>query len=110
MQALLYVPAWAWLLASASFVGAGDYLAKKFGTHPSFIAAAVTLGTYSMGTMCFLPVLLHKNELARMGMIWYILSMLATVVIGICVFHEILTVRQWTGLVLAGTGLVLLSS
>ncbi len=110
MHVISCVPAWGWLLISALFVGAGDFLAKKFGMHPTAGAAVIAVAVYSVGTITWLPVLLKHNELARMGMIWYVLTMIATVVIGVGVFHEALLVRHWAGIVLAVAGLVLLST
>lgn len=69
----------------------------------------MVVGIYALGTLSWLPALLHKNELAIMGTAWLLLATVATVVIGFFVFGETLSTLQWIGIGLALVALVLLS-
>lgn len=109
MKLLLAIPAWAWLLISAAWFTAGEYLSKRWGMHPSFGFAVVVVLTYAIGTFAWLPALLHKNQLALMGMLWAILATVATISVGVLIFRETLTVLQWVGVGLALVALTLLS-
>lgn len=108
MDILLSVPAIIWLLISALFFAAGEYLSKVWGMHPSFNLAVLVVLIYGVGTFAWLPALLHKNQLATMGTLWLLLATIATVSIGLLIFHEKLTYLQMTGVVLAAFAMVLL--
>ncbi len=106
---LLVIPAYGWLLLSASFFAAGEFLSKKWGMAPSLGMTVVVVIAYAFGTITWLPSLLHKNQLAVMGTLWLVLATIATVLIGTVVFHEPLNARQWAGVVLALVAFVLLA-
>ncbi len=109
MKILLAIPAPVWLIVSASFFAAGEYLSKKWGYAPSISFTAIVVGTYALATLFWLPALLHKNSLAVMGTAWLLLATAATVGIGILVFHEQVNALQWAGIALSCVALVLLS-
>ena len=110
MNFLLSVPAWAWLILSALWFAAGEYLSKRWGMQPSWWFAVMVVLVYSVGTLAWLPALLHKNQLAIMGTLWLLLATLATVSIGILVFGERLNPLQWVGVGLALVALTLLGA
>jgi drug/metabolite transporter (DMT)-like permease len=105
----LKIPAAGWLFLSALFFALGEYLSKLWGENPSLRLTAMVVGVYALGTLSWLPALLHRNELAIMGTAWLLLATVATVVIGFFVFGETLTILQWLGIGLALIALVLLS-
>jgi len=106
---LLIIPAYGWLILSALFFAAGEFLSKKWGMAPSLSATVLVVIAYALGTLTWLPALLHKNQLAVMGTIWLVLATVATVTIGTVVYHEPLSARQWVGVVLSLTAFVLLA-
>jgi multidrug transporter EmrE-like cation transporter len=102
-------PAAGWLILSALFFAAGEYLSKVWANAPTGRGAALVVAAYAVGALAWLPALLHKNELAVMGTAWLLLATVATVVIGLFVFGENLSRVQWTGIGLAAIALFLLS-
>ena len=110
MNILLVIPAFGWLLISALFFALGEYLSKQWGMQPSWQTTLMVVGAYALGTLTWLPALLHKNQIAVMGTLWLVLAIVATVAIGVFFYHEQLTVLQWTGVVLALISLVILGS
>ena len=109
LERLKIVPALGWLLMSALFFSGGEFLSKKWGEHPGLGLTVAIVVLYATGTLMWLPALLHKNELARMGMLWYLLTTPLTVILGVVVFHEKLTSGQWVGVALAMIALWFLS-
>ncbi len=109
MRILLTIPAFAWLILSALFFAAGEYLSKKWGMHPSWPTAFGVVGVYALGTFAWLPALLHKNQLAVMGTLWLLLATAATVGVGLLVFGEKLNNFQTAGIALSAIAMVLLS-
>ena len=107
---LLKVPAVGWLLLSAIFFAGGEYLSKLWAKDPSGKATVFVVATYALGTLTWMPALLHKNELAIMGTAWLLLATVATVAIGVFVFGEPLSAKQLIGIALALVALVLLAS
>src|SRR5258706_1582762 len=105
---LMAVPAWAWLFISASGFTLGEYISKKWAQQPSARGAAVVVLTYAISTLAWLPVLLHKNQIALMGTLWLLLATVATIGVGLFVFGEQLTALQWVGVGLALVALAFL--
>ena len=60
-------------------------------------------------SLSWLPALLHKNQLATMGTLWLLLATVATVALGVLIFHEKLNGLQITGLFLAIIAMILLN-
>ena len=110
MGIFLKIPALIWLFISAIFFAGGEYLSKIWALGPSIPILIFVLIIYSLGVLFWLPALLHKNQLAIMGTIWTMLGTLATVLIGILIFHEKLTLIQWLGVALAFLSLFLLGA
>ncbi len=109
MKILLMVPAVAWLLLSACFFAGGEYLSKQWGYAPSVPMTLAVIGTYALGTLFWLPALLHNNHLAIMGTAWLLLATIATVTMGIVVFHEQVSTIKAVGILFSFVSLLLLS-
>jgi len=109
MSFVLGIPAILWLLVSVILFGFGEYFSKYWALHPDFWRAFWALLTYTLGTITWLPILLHKNHLSTMGTAWLALGVVATVAIGLFVYHEKITFLQWLGIVLALVAFGLLS-
>lgn len=110
MNILLFVPAIVWLLISAMFFAVGEYFSKIWGINPSLKLAIFVAFVYSIGSLLWLPALLHKNQLIIMGTIWTVLATLSTILIGAIIFHEKLTFLQWGGVILSFIALLLIGS
>ena len=105
---VLGIPAIIWLIISVVFFGLGEYFSKYWAMHPDFWRAFWAFLAYILGTFTWLPILLHKNHLSTMGTAWLALGVVATVSIGLFVFHERISFLQWLGIVLALIALGLL--
>lgn len=101
LERLKVIPALGWLLISAAFFSGGEFLSKKWGQNPGLGLTVAIMIVYMLGSLAWLPALLHKNELARMGTLWYLMTTPMTVLLGVVVFHEKLTGGQWIGVALA---------
>ena len=102
------VPVTAWLLASGIFYGLGEYLAKKWSLAPSFHATVAALLAYAACDLLYLPVVVKEHSLALAGVLFLIMAMLASVIIGVFGFGETLSWHKWVGIILAGIGMFLL--
>ncbi len=109
MNIVYSTPAFAWLLVSVAFFAVGEYFSKKFALGPSWQYVLLILTAYILGTLAWLPAILQKNQLSVTGTIWSVLSVLATISIGILIFKEHLNALQITGLILAIVALALLN-
>lgn len=98
-----------WLLISALCFAIGEFWSKKFALHPGWGYAACVFLAYNLGTAAWLPALVQRNMLAVVGALWSVLSLLATVLIGVMVFHETLSTTHIAGLVAAAAAVLLLS-
>ncbi len=108
MNILLAIPAIIWLCISASLYAVGEYLSKIWGMKPSFHLALVFVLFSAFSGLTWLPALLHKNQIAIMGTIWLLLATIATIAVGVFIFHERITTIEWIGLILALVSLAIL--
>ncbi len=109
MKFLLSINYIIWLIVSALFFAVGEFLSKKFALNPKLIYVILILTTYSIGTLAWLPAILQKNSLSIAGTIWSVLSLFATVLIGVLIFGEKLSVLGIIGVIMAVIAIILLS-
>lgn len=109
MNFLFFFPYIAWLILSALLFAFGEYLSKKFALAPSFSYVALIVFIYALGTLAWLPAILQKNQLSIVGAIWSVMSLLATVLIGVLIFGEHLNTTAILGLLLGFAAIVLLA-
>ena len=109
MKFLLSVNYLVWLVLSAIFFAAGEFFSKKFALNPRLIIVVYILLMYIIGTLAWLPAILQKNQLSIVGAIWSVLSLLATVLIGLLIFGERLSVVGIIGIITAFVAVFLLS-
>ncbi len=109
MKFILSINYFYWLIISALFFAAGEFLSKKFALEPKWTSVAFVLIAYMLGILSWLPAILQKNQLSIVGVIWSVLSLLATVLIGVFIFSEKLSVLGVIGVVTAFISIVLLS-
>lgn len=98
-----------WLALSAVFFAGGEFFSKKFALNPRVIFVVYILLMYIFGTLAWLPAILQKNQLSIVGAIWSVMSLLATVLIGVLIFSEKLSMIGVLGVVTAFVAVALLS-
>ena len=109
MKFLLSINYFYWLVLSALFFAAGEFLSKKFALTPKLSFVLLIILAYTLGTLAWLPAILQKNQLSTVGVIWSVLSLLTTVLIGVLIFSEKLSYIGILGIVAAIVSIVLLS-
>lgn len=109
MRLILMIPAMVWLVGSALCFAFGEYLSKRFALAPSVPGVLLVLVAYNLGTLAWLPAILQKNQLSIVGAIWSVMSLLATVSIGVLIFHEFLTTVSILGILFGVLSVALLS-
>ena len=98
-----------WLIISALFFAVGEFLSKKFALSPKFSYVALLLIAYSIGVLAWLPAILQRNSLSVVGTMWSVLSLLATITIGVLIFGEKISMVGIAGIIAAIIAIVLLS-
>jgi len=98
-----------WLILSAIFFAIGEFLSKKFALNPNWILVIIILLVYSIGVLFWLPAILQRNSLSIVGTIWSVMSLLATILIGVLIFKEKLSLAGMIGIVFAFAAIILLS-
>lgn len=109
MKFLLSINYILWLVASAVFFAIGEFLSKKFALSPKFLYVIFILIVYSLGVLAWLPAILQKNSLSIVGTMWSVLSLLTTVLIGVLVFREKLSMIGIAGIIMAMIAIIFLS-
>lgn len=98
-----------WLVASALFFAFGEFMSKKFALSPNWKYVVYVVIIYTFGVLAWLPAILQKKQLSITGTIWSIMSLLATVLIGVLIFKERLGMVGTAGITLALAAIILLS-
>lgn len=109
MNIILVIPVMAWLIISAILFAIGEFLSKKFALNPSWEYVVVTVFVYLLGSLAWLPAILQKNQLSIVGAIWAVLTLVATILIGVVIFNEHLSVVGIVGVCFAIIAVALLS-
>lgn len=109
MKFLLSINYIVWLVISALFFAIGEFLSKKFAFNPKFFYVIMIVIIYSFSTLAWLPAILQKNSLSITGTIWSVLSLLVTILIGVLIFGERLSIIGIIGIIMAVIAIVLLS-
>ena len=109
MNVLLAVPYIIWLVLSALCFAIGEYFSKKFGLAPGWFYLGAVLASYILGTFFWLPAIIQNNQLSIVGAMWSVMSLLATVLIGVLIFGEHLNTLAIAGIFLGFLSVFLLS-
>ena len=109
MKFLLSINYIFWLVLSALFFAVGEFWSKKFAITPKVSYVILVVMIYALGTLAWLPAILQKNSLSIAGTIWSVMSLFATVLIGVLLFGEKLTAVGIVGMIVAVIAIVLLS-
>ena len=104
-----FIPAWLWLVVSTIFFALGEFFSKKFALNPGWTLFGYIIIIDIISISTWLPAIFEKNHLSTTGAIWSILSLVMTVLIGILLFGEKLTLIQSIGIFLGIISVTLLS-
>ncbi len=109
MKFLLSINYIVWLVISALFFAVGDFFSKKFALSPKITYIVFVLLAYSICSLTWLPAILQKNQLSIVGTIWSVMSLVATIAIGVIIFGEKLSTLGIIGIAVALVSIILLS-
>lgn len=109
MKFLLSIHYIVWLVISALFFAAGEFLSKKFALNPKASLVVLMLVIYSMGTLAWLPAIMQRNQLSIVGVMWSVLTVVATILIGVMIFNEKLGTVSIIGIIFGMISVALLS-
>lgn len=104
----LAIPAIVWLLISVVFYAFGEYFSKAWAIKPNIVTIIYLCIVSMISLLVWLPALLHRNQISIMGTIWLLLATVATVFVGVVIFHEKITPIEWAGIVMALAALAFL--
>ncbi len=110
LKSLLSVNYIFWLIASAIFFAVGEFLSKKFALSPRIFYVVFILIVYCIAELLWLPAIMQKNQLSVVGTMWSVMGLLATILIGVLVFKEKLSMVGVLGIAFAFISIILLSS
>jgi multidrug transporter EmrE-like cation transporter len=103
MTPLIYVA------LSAACFAVGEYASKIYAMQQTPLRLFILFFAYNLGVALWIPAIVETNKLAIIGAIWAVLSLFATVMIGVLMFGEKLSPSQWIGIVLAAISVYLLA-
>jgi drug/metabolite transporter (DMT)-like permease len=92
-----------WLLCSLAFYTVAEYVSKLFSNAPGICWKWIwwAWGAYSINVFFWLASLKSKNELAILSTIYSLAYIISSVFLGYVMFGELITTRQWIGIVLS---------
>ena len=109
MEILTIIPSWIWITISTILFAFGEFLSKEFALNPGWKFFTFFMIINTVSAAAWIPAIFEKNQLSITGVIWSIVSLIATVAVGLLIFHEKLTPTQSVGLALGVIAVILLS-
>lgn len=109
MAIFTIIPAWLWIVVSSVFFAFGEFISKKFALNPGWGLFLAFLVVDTISASAWIPAIFEKNQLSITGVMWSIVSLMATVLIGLLVFNEKLTLVQSIGIMFGMVSVILLS-
>lgn len=92
----------------AVFYGAGEYFSKVWSIKPTSAMTALVISCYALSVVAWLPALRAHGSLSILSTIFALIGLLSGAIIGIFVFNEPITTRQYIGIGLAIVATILL--
>ena len=92
------------------FYAIGEYTSKLYSLNPRADMAAASVLSYGMTALFWLPALTHTQSISTTGVLWAVLYAVITLMIGVLLFHEPITLIQAAGIVLALISIILINS
>jgi multidrug transporter EmrE-like cation transporter len=99
-----------WIGLSALATSFGEWASKHYANTNSFKWALLMFMFYNSSTFAWMPAIRAKNVLAIAGVIWAVMTLVATTMVGVVLFKEQLTAIQWAGIGLALVAVTMLAS
>jgi multidrug transporter EmrE-like cation transporter len=99
-----------WLILSAIFFAICEFLSKKFALAPKWSTLIFILIINTLAVLVWLPAIMQKNQLSIVGVMWSVMSLLATFLIGVLIFSEKLSLIGIIGIIFAFISITLLSN
>jgi multidrug transporter EmrE-like cation transporter len=99
----------AWLLLSICFFSMGEWSSKKYILDHNIKWLGVNFIGYIGSVIPWLVALSKYNHVSVVGLIWSLLSVVSTLVVGFVIFHEPITTLKVVGMVFAFIAIVLMS-
>ncbi|MEI8339197.1 MAG: hypothetical protein WCF94_00860 [bacterium] len=109
MNFLLSIHYIVWIIISTFFFAIGEYASKKWALSPTSGFAIIVVLTYVLSSVTWLPAIFQKNQLSIVGVMWAVMSLVLTVLIGVIFFGEKLDTLTIVGIVLAVASVAILS-
>jgi multidrug transporter EmrE-like cation transporter len=103
------VPALLWLCLSGLLFAGGEYFSKRYILAPHWSILFLLLLLYCVGALAWLPALQRGKDLSVVGTLWSVIGLCLTVLIGVLIFGERLTLLRGVGIGLSVLAIVLLS-
>lgn len=98
-----------WLILSSLFFVGGEFWSKKFALDPKISFVILVLITYGVADLLWLPAILQKNQLSIVGVMWSVMSLTLTLLMGVLIFKEHLSLTGILGIITAFVSIILLS-
>ncbi len=98
-----------WLFISMVCFGLGEYFSKQLATSLNTKTVIQVLVSYFLATLAWIPAIHRYNVISVVGVIWSVLSILITVILGLIVFKEPVTTFKVVGIILAILSVIFLS-
>jgi multidrug transporter EmrE-like cation transporter len=96
-------------LVALIFYGIGEYCTKIFANSRSMLFLVAGFIMYMLTTALWFPSLRNNNRLVIMTIIWDLGYIIVGTLIGIGMFGEVLSIRQWAGVCLSILAIILLT-
>lgn len=90
-------------------VGLGDYGAKLWALGNNKLFLLLGILTYNISNIAWFYALQRDPQVAKLTLVWSLVTTIASMVVGLLIFHEKLTPLNWAGAVAAITGICLLT-
>jgi drug/metabolite transporter (DMT)-like permease len=98
------------LFAFAGLVtGLGDYGAKLWALGHNKLYLLLGILTYNISNIAWFYALQRDPQVARMTLIWSIMLAAISMLVGLIIFHEKLSLLNWAGAAAAFIGICLLT-
>jgi len=101
MNPFTSIPYMFWLIPSALFFAWGEFLSKKFALQPTVAIVIFIIIVESVSVLFWLPAILQNNSLSIVGTMWSVSSLALTVLVGLLLFNEQLSVMSVLGIFFA---------
>jgi multidrug transporter EmrE-like cation transporter len=100
---------WFWFVFSGLLFAFGEYMSKRWALTDNIWYLCWMSWAYGASGLAWAPIIKARTNLAQMGTVWALVALACTVGIGVFMFKEKLSWGQWSGIVLAGVAVVLIS-